>query len=58
MLMANVTVAEITLRAFPACALLRRHPVPAPRQFEPLQQVAAATGISIDVSSSKVGPCH
>ncbi|KAK9797008.1 hypothetical protein WJX73_004308 [Symbiochloris irregularis] len=53
MLMANVTVAEVTLRAFPACALLRRHPVPAPRQFEPLQQVAAATGVSIDVSSSK-----
>ena len=54
MLLANVTVAEVTLRAFPACAMLRRHPVPAPRQFEPLLQVAAATGVDIDVSSSKV----
>ena len=57
MLLANVTVAEVTLRGFPACAILRRHPAPAPRQFEPLMQVAAATGITIDTSSSKVrGP--
>lgn len=56
MLLANVTVAEVTLRGFPACAILRRHPPPAPRQFEPLLQVATATGASIDTSSSKAGP--
>ena len=54
MLLANVTVAEVTLRGFSSCALLRRHPAPAPRQFEPLLQVAAATGTAIDTSSSKV----
>ena len=42
MLLANVTVAEHVLDAFPACALLRRHPVPPPRQFEPLLRAAAA----------------
>ena len=54
MLLANCTVAEAALRAFPACALLRRHPTPPPRQFEPLLRAAAAVGVSIDVSSSKV----
>lgn len=54
MLLANCTVAEATLRAFPACSLLRRHPVPPPRQFEPLLRAAAAVGISIDPSTSKV----
>ena len=54
MLLANVTVAEHILRAFPACSLLRRHPAPPPRQFEPLLRAAAAAHTSIDVSSSKV----
>ncbi|EFN55177.1 hypothetical protein CHLNCDRAFT_35599 [Chlorella variabilis] len=53
MLLANCTVAEFTLRHFPSCALLRRHPVPPPRQFEPLLRAAAAAGISIDPSTSK-----
>ncbi|KAK9825185.1 hypothetical protein WJX81_004330 [Elliptochloris bilobata] len=53
MLLANVTVAEHILRAFPACSLLRRHPTPPPRQFEPLLRAAAAAHVSIDVSSSK-----
>lgn len=53
MLLANCTVAEKTLRSFPTCALLRRHPTPAPRQFEPLLRAAAAAGVSIDTSSSK-----
>ena len=47
-------VAEFTLRNFPACALLRRHPVPPPRQFEPLLRAAAAVGASLDPSTSKV----
>ena len=55
MLLANVTVADIILEHFPACALLRRHPVPAPHQFDPLLRAAAAAGIAMDVSSSKVG---
>lgn len=54
MLLANCTVAEHILRAFSACALLRRHPTPPPRQFEPLLAAAAAAGISLDPSSSKV----
>ncbi|KAI3428619.1 hypothetical protein D9Q98_007442 [Chlorella vulgaris] len=53
MLLANCTVAKFTLRHFPACAMLRRHPVPPPRQFEPLLRAAAAAGVSIDPSSSK-----
>ena len=54
MLLANVTVAEKILRAFSSCALLRRHPVPAPRQFEPLLKAAAAAGFQICADSSKV----
>lgn len=54
MLLANVTVAEAILRAFPSCSLLRRHPTPTERQFDPLLRAAAATGASIEVSSSKV----
>lgn len=54
MLLANVTVAEHVLRAFPACALLRRHPTPPPRQFEPLLRAAAAAHVDIDTASSKV----
>lgn len=54
MLLANCTVAEHILRAFPACALLRRHPTPEPKQFEPLLNAAAAVGIDIDPDTSKV----
>ena len=56
MLLANCTVAEHILMHFPSVALLRRHPTPPPRQFEPLLAAAAAAGISLDTSSSKV-PC-
>ena len=54
MLLANCTVAERILAAFPACALLRRHAVPPPRQFEPLLRAAAACSLDLDASSSKV----
>ena len=54
MLLANVTVAEHVLTHFAACALLRRHAVPPPRQFEPLLRATAAAGLSVDVSTSKV----
>lgn len=53
MLLANCTVAERCLAAFAACSLLRRHPTPPPRQFDPLLRAAAAVGISIDVGTSK-----
>lgn len=54
MLLANCTVAERCLASFAACSLLRRHPTPPPRQFEPLLRAAAAAGVSIDPSTSKV----
>lgn len=54
MLLANCSVAAATLAAFPACALLRNHATPPPRQFQPLLKAAAATGFAIDVSSNKV----
>lgn len=54
MLLANISVAEAILAAYPACALLRRHPTPPPRQFEPLLAAAAAAGFSLDVSTSRV----
>ncbi|KAJ9518542.1 hypothetical protein QJQ45_018546, partial [Haematococcus lacustris] len=53
MLLANVAVAEKVARHFPSCSLLRRHPTPPPRQFEPILKAAAAVGLTLDVSSSK-----
>jgi exoribonuclease R len=40
MLLANVATAEKTLREFPNCAMLRRHPAPPPSNFEPLIKAA------------------
>lgn len=54
MLLANCAVAAKTLAAFPSCSLLRRHQVPAPKQFEPLLKAAAAAGFTLDISDSKV----
>lgn len=53
MLLANCTVAERCLKDFPSNSLLRRHPVPPARQFEPLLQAAGAVGVAIDIDSSK-----
>ncbi|EEH54478.1 uncharacterized protein MICPUCDRAFT_462, partial [Micromonas pusilla CCMP1545] len=53
MLLANVAAAEAILKAFPSHALLRRHPTPAPRMFDPLLKACAAVGVDIDASSSK-----
>jgi exosome complex exonuclease DIS3/RRP44 len=55
MLLANIAVAEKICRHFPSCSLLRRHPIPAPRQFDPILRAAAAVGLTLDVSTSKVG---
>lgn len=56
MLLANITVADHILKHFPAQALLRRHPVPPPRQFEPLLKAAVAAGVSINPETSLVRP--
>lgn len=53
MLLANVVVAEKTLRQFPQCAILRRHPRPSEEMFEPLLKAAKAVGFEIDVSDSR-----
>ena len=53
MLLANCTVADHILSHFPACALLRKHAIPPPRQFEPLLRAATACGIDLDTSTSK-----
>eukprot|EP01025_Chloroclados_australasicus_P013586 TRINITY_DN16396_c0_g2_i1.p1 TRINITY_DN16396_c0_g2~~TRINITY_DN16396_c0_g2_i1.p1 ORF type:complete len:315 (+),score=25.13 TRINITY_DN16396_c0_g2_i1:111-947(+) len=53
MLLANITVGRYILEKFRPCALLRRHPEPPARLFEPLLQAAATLGIVIDISSSK-----
>lgn len=53
MLLANVVVAEKTLKHFPQCSMLRRHPKPSEEMFEPLIKAAKCAGFDIDVSNSK-----
>ncbi|GAX77417.1 hypothetical protein CEUSTIGMA_g4862.t1 [Chlamydomonas eustigma] len=53
MLLANISVAEKIVQHFPSCSLLRRHPTPAPRQFEPVVKAAAAAGFALEIDSSK-----
>ncbi|XP_062515384.1 exosome complex exonuclease RRP44-like isoform X2 [Corticium candelabrum] len=53
MLLANVSVAERISREFPVCAVLRRHPQPAPSNFEPLIKAASLKGITLEVDSGK-----
>lgn len=36
MLLANISVAEKIISEFPECAMLRRHPEPPQKNFEPL----------------------
>ncbi|XP_036229004.2 exosome complex exonuclease RRP44 [Bactrocera oleae] len=47
MLLANCTVAEHICAEFPECAMLRRHPRPAPSNFEPLIKAASHQGFEI-----------
>jgi exosome complex exonuclease DIS3/RRP44 len=54
MLLANIVVAEKTLKHFPHCAMLRRHPKPSNEMFESLLKAAAAGGYKLDVSNSKL----
>ena len=53
MLLANISVAEKIVSHFSSCSLLRRHPVPPPRQFEPIIKAAASAGFVISVDTSK-----
>ncbi|XP_056008572.1 exosome complex exonuclease RRP44-like isoform X2 [Ostrea edulis] len=53
MLLANVATAQKTLKEFPDCSCLRRHPCPPPSNFDPLIKAAQSKGFKIDVSSGK-----
>ena len=52
MLAANCAAAATALEAFPAAALLRRHPAPAPAQFGPLVAAAEAAGFPMATATS------
>ena len=50
MVLANVYVAERIYRAFPTCALLRRHPLPRADGMEAFERFAATLGVRVDTS--------
>ncbi|KAG8389743.1 hypothetical protein BUALT_Bualt01G0010400 [Buddleja alternifolia] len=52
MLLANSTAAEVITRAYPSCALLRRHPEPNPRKLREFEAFCAKHGLELDISSS------
>ena len=52
MLLANISVATETTRAFPQAAMLRRHPPPTPGAFDALNASLGQHGCSLDASSS------
>ena len=52
MLLANISVAKETTRAFPQYAMLRRHPSPQPGAFDALNACLAQHGCTLDASSS------
>ncbi|KAG2709074.1 hypothetical protein I3760_05G222300 [Carya illinoinensis] len=52
MLLANRTAAEIISRAFPSCALLRRHPEPNMRKLREFEAFCCKHGLELDTSSS------
>lgn len=51
MLLANASVAKHIFQEFPECALLRRHPSPAPANLEPLVKAGLSKGFDIKVDS-------
>ena len=55
MLLANISTAERILEAYPA-AMLRRHPIPEQKMFEPLLKAAKACGVEIDSQSTAPWP--
>lgn len=52
MLLANMSVAKVISKAFPDCALLRRHPEPNLRKLQELQNICEKSGFNLDISSS------
>lgn len=52
MLLANMTVAKVISRAFPECALLRRHPEPNLQKLKDLEIFCIKHGFELDISSS------
>ncbi|RWW68458.1 hypothetical protein BHE74_00024026, partial [Ensete ventricosum] len=52
MLLANKSVAEVISRAFPDCALLRRHPEPNLRKLKEFEAFCSKYGFELDASSS------
>jgi exosome complex exonuclease DIS3/RRP44 len=52
MLLANCSVAAAVTRAFPQCAMLRRHPPPTPGSFDALNRSLAEHGFTLDDSNS------
>lgn len=52
MLLANRTAAEVITRAYPASALLRRHPEPNLRKLRELEAFCNKHGLELDTSSS------
>jgi len=52
MLLANISVAAETTRAFPQCAMLRRHPCPQPGAFDGLNHALRQHGVELDATSS------
>ncbi|KAL0432194.1 UNVERIFIED_CONTAM: DIS3-like exonuclease 2 [Sesamum latifolium] len=52
MLLANRTAAEVITRAYPSCALLRRHPEPNARKLRDFETFCNKHGLKMDVSSS------
>lgn len=52
MLLANRTAAEVISRAFPDCALLRRHPEPNMRKLREFEAFCCKHGLELDTSSS------
>ena len=53
MLLANISVAEKLLEAFPDTALLRRHPTPPIEAFNGLNKALSGFNLSLDPSDSK-----
>ncbi|EFJ15652.1 hypothetical protein SELMODRAFT_445437 [Selaginella moellendorffii] len=52
MLLANVSVAKVISRAFPDCALLRRHPEPSSRKLLEFQEFCKKHGFVLKTDSS------
>ncbi|MFS7962722.1 putative exoribonuclease II [Helianthus anomalus] len=52
MLLANTTAAQVITRAYPSCALLRRHPEPNLSKLRDLESFCSKHGLQLNASSS------